>query len=289
VPTASEIRVAVVNAHRREGSLYAVLQGQYRAKTGRPIAEDLARAEIFPFMHLPEQEALAAFIEYTVFKELRSEANVPTLEKAVRDGLRLTTPSEREILKAIDARGLMFQWGLLLQASSDIKATRLIQHIKWGIGKNEVAQMFSGKQSLPVEPGWNEIGFLSLSYGLPASFFFYFVKTGMFGSDKLTRVQIMYLTPADPWPSDEEIERAYQLVKEDLLAQYGSPSKILDTQTAPVEYRLSEMLVWKLPASLLTLACVLAPDGVLPNSCPPVTVGYGDRKHDPISLPWAND
>ena len=142
MPTAQEIRVAVVGAYRQEGSLYAVLQGQYRAKTGRPIAEDIARAELFPFVDLQEQEALAAFIEYTVFKELRGEANVPILEKAVRDGLRLTTPSEREILKAIDARGQMFHWGLLLEASSDIKATRLIHHIKWGVGKSDVEQIF---------------------------------------------------------------------------------------------------------------------------------------------------
>jgi hypothetical protein len=288
MPTAHAIRVAVVNSYRREGSLYAVLQTQYRAKNGRPIADELASAELLPFLHLPEQEALAAFVEYTVFKELRAEANVTLLENAIRQGLRLTTSGERETLRAIEAKGQMFHWGLLLQASSDIKPTRLIQHIKWGIGKNEVAQMFSGKKQLPVEPGYNEIGFFSPSYGLPASFFFYF-RTGMLGWDKLARIQIMYFTPADQWPSDDEIERGYLLIKKDLIAQYGGPLEIPGAKSAPVEFRQSEMIVWKLHDSILTLSYGLVRDGVPPNVSPPITVGYGDRQRDPISLPFARD
>lgn len=286
MPTAHDIRVAVVNSYRREGSLDAVLQAQYRARNGRPIAEDLARAELLPFRHLPEQEALAAFVEYTVFRERKSEANLAPLESAVREGLRRTTPDEREILKAIEARGEMFHWGLLLQGSGDIKPIRLIQHIKWGIGKKEIAQMFSGYQQLPVEPGYNEIGFFGRSYGLPASFFFYFV-TGMLSRDKLARIQIMYFTLVDQWPSDDEIERCYVLVKKDLTVQYGQPREMTDVKSAPVEFRQSEMLVWKLPDSILTLSCCLARDGIPPNVTPPVAVGYGDRERDPISLPFA--
>src|SRR5262249_3034357 len=131
-----------------------------------------------------------------------------------------------------------------------------------------------------------EIGFFSPSYGLPASFFFYFAK-GMLGRDKLVRVQIMYLIPTDQWPSDKETEHAYRLIKKDLIEQYGGPDKILDTKSAPVEFRQSEMLVWKLPESILTLSYGLIRDGIQPNVCPPVTVAYGDRKRDPISLPFA--
>ncbi|MGO9209132.1 MAG: hypothetical protein ACLPXM_12785 [Terriglobales bacterium] len=277
----------IVSLYRREGSLYAVLQAQYRARNGSFIDEKLARAELSPFLHLPEEEALAAFVEYTVFKELRAEANVTLLKDAIRQGLRLTTTSERETLKEIDANGRMFHWGLLLQASSDIKPKRLLEHIRWGMGKNAVAQLFSGKQQMPVEEGYNEIGFFSPSYGLPASFFFYF-EAGVLGGDKLRRIQIMYLTPAEQWPPDEEIERAYNLIKNDLVAQYGEPAITKDETDLPEEFRQSEMHVWKFSESILTLSYGLVRDGVPLNVCPPVTVAYGDRKHDPFSLPFAS-
>jgi len=75
-------RVAVVNSYRRKGILYSVLPLQYQAENGRPIAEDLARPELLPFLHLPEQEGLAASVEYTLFEEFRSEANVVLLGNA---------------------------------------------------------------------------------------------------------------------------------------------------------------------------------------------------------------
>lgn len=170
MPTAQEIRRGVVSLYRREGSLYAVLQAQYQARSGSSIDEKLARAELSPFLHLPEEEALSAFVEYTVFRELRAEANVTLLNDAVRQGLRRTTPSEREALQLIDASGRMFHWGHLLQASSDIKPKRLFEHIKWGMGKKAVTPLFSGEQEMPIEEGYNEIGFFSPSYGLSASF-----------------------------------------------------------------------------------------------------------------------
>ena len=154
----------------------------------------------------------------------------------------------------------MFHWGLLLEASGDIKATRLIQDIRWGIGKREVEQMFSGKLRLPVEPGWNEIGFVSPSHGMPASFFFYFL-TGIFGGDKLSRIQIMYLTPADSWLPDDEIENAFRSVRDDLLAHYGEPNRVVDGRSVPVDFRQSEELLWKLPDSILTLSYGLIRDG----------------------------
>lgn len=159
MPPAQEIRMGVVSLYRREGSLYAVLQALYRARNGSPVDEELARAELLPFLHLPEEEALAAFVEYAIFKELRAGANVALLTDAIRRGLRLTTPSERKALKEIDANGRMFHWGLLLQASSDIKPKRLFEHVKWGMGRTAVAQLFSGKQQMPVDEGYNEIGF----------------------------------------------------------------------------------------------------------------------------------
>jgi hypothetical protein len=286
MPTAQEIRTGVVSLYRREGTLYAVLQAQYRARNGYPLDDELARAELSPFLHLPDEEALAAFVEYTVFRELRTEANVTLLEDAIRRGLRLTTPSERDKLKAIDARGQMFHWGLFLEASSDIKPRRLFERISWGMGKNAIAQMFSGKRQLPVEAGYSEIGFFSPSYGLPASFFFYFAP-GVFGGEKLRRIQIMYLTPVEQWPPDEEIDSAYRLIRDEFVAQYGNPALTMNAADAPTEFRQSALLVWKFAESILTLSCGLARDGIPPSVCPPVTVAYGDRKRDPFSSPFA--
>jgi hypothetical protein len=36
-------------------------------------------------------------IEYMLSKERKNEANIPLLERAVREGLRLATPSESEL------------------------------------------------------------------------------------------------------------------------------------------------------------------------------------------------
>ena len=47
----------------------------------------------------------------------------------------------------------------------------------------------------------------------------------------------MYLTPAEQWPPDEEIERAYNLIKNDLVAQYGEPAITKDETDLPEEFR----------------------------------------------------
>jgi hypothetical protein len=274
-----------MSSYRSEGTLYKVLQAQYRAKSGRPIADEIARAELLPFKHLPEHEAVPAFVEYTLFKELPTEANIALLEAAIRKGLRLLGADDLETLKAIEAKGLMFHWGKLLEASSDIKPIRLIQHIRWGIGKNEVRQMFSGKPELPVEAGWNEIGFYGPSYGLPAAFFFQFTK-GMLGGDKLVRSQIVYFVLMDARPPDDDIERAFLMIRKDLVGEYGRPRELSNAKhDVPAEFRQSQVLVWKRSDSILTLSYGLLRDGVPPDINPPIAVGYGDRKRDPVSLP----
>ncbi len=275
---AQAIRNAVTASFRTEGSLYGVLQEQYRKKNGRPLDDYIAWAELLPFAHLPEQEALAAFVEYSVFREIPTEADTALLEQAIRRGLKLLTQDEREVLNEIDSKGQMFHWGLLLETTSDIKPIRLIQHIKWGMGKDDIRQMFSGKQPLLAEPGYNQIGFFRPSYGLPASFFFYFM-TGMFGADKLVRTTISYFLQRPP---DADIERACRPIRMDLVAEYGQPREIPNTTDAPPEFRLSQLLVWTLSDSILTLSHGLLRDGVASDSSP-ITVGYGDRRRDPIS------
>ena len=77
--------------------------------------------------------------------------------------------------------------------------------------------------------------------------------------------------------------------RKDLVGEYGLPRELTHTKDSPAEFRQSQMLVWKLPESILTLSYGLLRDGVPADTNPPITVGYGDRKRDPISLPFARD
>ncbi len=131
-------------------------------------------------------------MEYTLLKELPTEANTALLEAAIRKGLRSLGADDRETLKAIDAKGFMFHWGQLLQSSSDIALM-------------------------------------------------------------------------DERPPDDEIERAYLAIRKDLLGEYGRPRELSHTKDSPAEFRQSQMLVWKLPDSILTLSYGLLRDGVPPT------------------------
>jgi hypothetical protein len=79
----------------------------------------------------------------------------------------------------------------------------------------------------------------------------------------------MYFTPADQWPSDDEIERAYVLIKKDLTEQNGRPREIPVAKSAPVEFRQSEILVWLLPDSILSLSYGLVREEFLQMYVPP--------------------
>ena len=214
--SAQAIRTAVVSSYRSEGSLYKVLQRQYRSKSGRPVADDIARAELLPFKHLPEQEALAAFVEYTLLKELPTEANTALLEAAIRKGPRSLGADDRETLKAIDAKGFMFHWGQLLQSSSDIALM-------------------------------------------------------------------------DERPPDDEIERAYLAIRKDLLGEYGRPRGALTHER--LARGISAIANARLETSRLNSDFVVRSASRRRSSYinPPIAVGYGDRKRDPISLPFDRD
>src|SRR5437867_6472861 len=56
----------------------------------------------------------------------------------------------------------------------------------------------------------------------------------------------------DERPPDDEIERAYLAIRKDLLGEYGRPRELSHTKDSPAEFRQSQMLVWKLPDSILT-------------------------------------
>ena len=148
--------------------------------------------------------------------------------------------------------------------------------------------MFSGKRQLPVEAGSNESGFYSPSYGLPAAFFFYFM-TGMLGGDKLARAQIMYFALMDERPPDDEIERAYLAIRKDLLGEYGRPRGALTHER--LARGISAIANARLETSRLNSDFVVRSASRRRSSYinPPIAVGYGDRKRDPISLPFDRD
>lgn len=157
-----------------------------------------------------------------------------------------------------------------------------IEKIRWGIGKNEVQDIFRGKQSMGQHPTQNAIGFFDSSYGVASGIACYFNR-GLFGRDKLARVVVTFF---EELPEDEIIEKTYTQIKSDLIAQYGKPThEARDFKDRPPEFRLSELLVWVVGDSILTLSLGLKRDGVIEDNSG-IFVGYGDAKTDPISQQW---
>ncbi len=122
------------------------------------------------------------------------------------------------------------------------KLIDFLKEIRWGLGKDEVQDLFRGKQSMAPHPTQNAIGFFDSSYGVATSIVFYF-KRGLFGRDKLARVVVNFF---EGRPEDEIIEKkTYTQIKSDLITQYGRPTReFKDVKEAPPEFRLSELLVW---------------------------------------------
>ncbi len=159
----------------------------------------------------------------------------------------------------------------------------LLRKIKWGIGKEGTRIIFRDKQSIPSHPTQNAIGFIDSIYGAPAAIVCYFFKGGLFSRDKLVRVVVQFFKEL---PEDDIIEKKYTQIKSDLVAQYGKPSdKTEYSKNDPLEFRISELLVWVVGDSILTLSLGLKRDGVIEDNLG-IFVGYGDAKKDPISQQW---
>lgn len=157
-----------------------------------------------------------------------------------------------------------------------------IKEIRWGIGKDEVQDIFRDKQPMGPHPTQNAIGFFDSSYGVASGIVCYFNR-GLFGRDKLARVVVTFF---EERPEDEIIEKTYTQIKSDLIAQYGRPTReVEDSKDDPPEFRLSELLVWVVGDSILTLSLGLKRDGVSEDNAG-ISIGYGDAKRDPISRQW---
>ena len=162
------------------------------------------------------------------------------------------------------------------------KLIDFIKKISWGIRKDEVQDIFRGKQSMGPHPTQNAIGFFDSSYGITSGIVCYFNR-GLFGRDKLARVVVTFFE--EP-PEDEIIEKTYTQIKSDLVAQYGRPAhEVADFKDDPPEFRLSELLVWVVGDSILTLSLGLKRDGVIEDNSG-IFVGYGDAERDPLSQQW---
>ncbi len=157
-----------------------------------------------------------------------------------------------------------------------------MKKIRWGIGKDEVHLILRDKQFVGEHPGKNAVGYYDSIYGVDTGIVCYFNR-GLFGSDKLARVNIIFFRER---PEDETIEKTYTQIKSELIGQYGNPTHKVDyNKEIPHDIRLSEQLVWVVSDSILTLSLGLKRNGVLEDG-PCIDIGYGDIKNDPISKLW---
>ena len=162
------------------------------------------------------------------------------------------------------------------------KQMDFLKEIKWGISKKETRIILRDKKSILPHPTQNAVGFIDSIYGVPAGIVCYF-KGGLFSRDKLARVVVHFFKEL---PEDDIIEKKYTQIKSDLVTQYGRPThKVEDFKNDPLEFRLSELLVWVVGDSILTLSLGLKRDGVIEDNSG-IFVGYGDAKRDPLSQQW---
>ena len=157
-----------------------------------------------------------------------------------------------------------------------------LKEIRWGIGKDEVQDIFRGKQSILPHTTENAIGFLDSSYGVVSGIVCYFNR-GLFGRDALVRVVVTFFKER---PEDAIIEKIYTQIKSDLIALFGRPTREFENiKEAPPELRQSKLVVWGVGDSLLTLSLALKRYGV-PEDEAPIYLGYGDARKDPLSQQW---
>lgn len=155
--------------------------------------------------------------------------------------------------------------------------------IQWGIGKDEVRGILRDTQFVGSHPEQNAIGFYDSVSEVDAGILCYFSR-GVFGKDKLARVTVTFFKKR---PEDEIIEKRYAQIKTDLISQYGDPTHKVDyNKDMPTDLRLSELLVWIVGDSILTLGLGLKRDGVSEDA-PCIDIGFGDIEKDPISKQWS--
>jgi len=162
---------------------------------------------------------------------------------------------------------------------SEVRLFDLLSKVTWNMSEDEVLRVFGHKLRMDDHPSMNAVGFVDFTYGVFAGMGCYFLR-GESGSDRLSRVVVTFFKER---PEDEVIEEIYATIKGDTVSRYGKPTKTeRNFEGFPDAFRQSELLIWSLADSILTLSIALQRDGVLEDS-PCIAIGLGDRKRDPVS------
>lgn len=96
-----------------EFALYGALASRYAAGL-QPFNEASIWAELAPFMRLDPDMGLRALAEYVVYKEMSIKADIPWLEKAIRQGLSLWDAESRQAF-IVAANASDFLWARLAE------------------------------------------------------------------------------------------------------------------------------------------------------------------------------
>jgi len=158
----------------------------------------------------------------------------------------------------------------------------LIRRLNWGIDKNATLRLLSRFQKVEESPTQNAIGLSGEVFG-NSSFVVCYFKKKVFGKDSLVRVNV--LMPVER-PSDQRSKELFTSLRSD-LSQFlnRTPHDVGGTQNAPPEFRVSKMSVWRKDDTVITLTLSLVSD-TLDISSPPIAIGIGYVKDDPISHQW---
>jgi len=184
---------------------------------------------------------------------------------------------EEQLIDRIASQGIVEK-----TQKSEVQLFDLLSKVTWDMSKDEVLRVFGHKVRLDDHPSKNAVGFIDFTYGVHAAIACYFMR-GESGSNTLSNVTVIFF---DERPDDEIIEEVYSTIKDDTVSRYGKPSKSAQNfEYVPASCRLSELLVWSLAESILTLAVTLQRDGAREDS-PCIGLVLGDRKRDPTSQTW---
>ncbi len=155
---------------------------------------------------------------------------------------------------------------------------RVLAKLDWNMSKRDVQVAFRDLEALPPHPTQNAIGFVAKINGIESAVICYFRRA--FLSEKLARCNIMVF---ENRPSDDQIMEQYELIKSHIVDHYGSP--LDDSAKTDPDLTTSHLCVWRAKDRVISLSRGLEREGVRPDA-PPLGIGCGDIKHDPVSRVW---
>ena len=154
----------------------------------------------------------------------------------------------------------------------------IFSKLSWNMKKKDVRGLFRNLEGAPPHPTQNAIGFLTKINGIESAIVCYFRLSAF--SEKLARCVIMVFEERS---SDDQIMEQYKLIKSQIVDHYGSP--FAETAKTDPDLTVSHLCVWKAKDRVISLGRGLIREGVRPDA-PPLAIGCGDIKHDPVSRVW---